>query len=103
MENGYVYVWEFTVAAANCAAFERAYGPGGPWVALFRQSPGYLGTDLLKDRAVGGRYLTVDRWASLEAYQAFREQHGAAYAAIDAECEHLTEGERSLGEYAIPT
>jgi heme-degrading monooxygenase HmoA len=101
--DGYAYIWEFIVAEENQAAFEQAYGPQGQWVALFRQSPGYLGTDLLKDKTLPARYVTVDRWASAEAYQAFRAQHGAAYAAIDAECEYLTEGEHSLGEYVIPT
>ena len=101
--DGYAYIWEFTVAEAHRPAFERAYGPHGPWVALFRRAPGYLGTELLRDAATPGRYLTVDRWASAAAYHAFHTEHGAAYAAIDVECEYLTEGERSLGEYAIPT
>jgi hypothetical protein len=57
----------------------------------------------MKDRAMAARYVTVDRWASADAHEAFRAQHGAAYDAIDAECEHLTEGEHSLGEYAIQT
>ena len=99
----YAYVWEFFVAAQHRDAFELAYGPRGPWVALFKLSPDYLGTDLLKDRAVPGRYVTIDKWTSLQALEAFMEQHGPAYAAIDAQCESLTEDERSLGEYGIPT
>jgi heme-degrading monooxygenase HmoA len=100
--DGYAYIWEFTVAEEHRAAFELAYGPRGKWVALFRRSPGYLGTELLRDPTTSGRYLTVDRWVSLAAYRAFRADHGDAYAAIDAECEHLTQHERSLGEYEVP-
>ena len=98
----YCYVWEFTVVTANRAAFEAAYGDGGPWVELFRRDAAYLGTDLLCDLERPGRYLTIDRWTSRDACLAFRERWRAAFDALDAECERLTESERSLGEYETP-
>jgi quinol monooxygenase YgiN len=95
----FVYVWEFTVAAERRAEFERAYGDDGEWVALFRRSSDYLGTDLLRDRANPGRYLTVDRWRSAAARDAFRALHAEAIAAIDARCEAFTLAERHLGDF----
>jgi heme-degrading monooxygenase HmoA len=95
----FVYLWEFTVTAERRAEFERAYGDDGDWVALFRRSPDYLGTDLLRDRGQPGRYLTVDRWRSAAACEAFRELHAAEMAAIDARCVELTLDERHLGDF----
>lgn len=50
----------------------------------------------MKDPA---RYLTLDFWESREAYDAFRAQHAAEYAAIDRECEALTAEEKALGNF----
>jgi len=80
------------------AAFERLYGPSGGWSALFRPAPGYLGTELLHDAHAPGRYVTVDRWESAAAYDAFRLESAAAYAALDRQGEALTETERLVGE-----
>jgi len=41
-------------------AFEAAYGPRR-LAKLFRTSPKYLGTDLLRDAYIPGSYLTIDR------------------------------------------
>jgi heme-degrading monooxygenase HmoA len=97
--SGYVYVWAFRVATQHRDAFEQAYGAGGAWTALFAQADGYLGTTLLADRTVAGRYLTIDRWRDEAAYRAFRERDAERYAALDRACEGLTEHEESLGSY----
>jgi heme-degrading monooxygenase HmoA len=97
--NAYVYVWEFRVRPEKAAIFEQTYGPNGDWAALFRRAAGYVGTLLLKDRAVANRYLTVDRWQSEAAYNQFRERFAAEYRALDERCEALTLEERSLGVY----
>jgi heme-degrading monooxygenase HmoA len=60
--TGYATLWEFTVAAARQAEFEAHYGPDGTWARLFSRADGYLGTELLRDRADPLRYLTIDRW-----------------------------------------
>ena len=57
-------VWEFLISKESRLEFESIYGPGGPWAELFRQSPNYLGTELLRDLSRPGRYLTIDRWTS---------------------------------------
>ena len=99
MNDGYTCLWEFTVAQAARAEFERHYGEDGSWVRLFRQSPGFIGTILLRDRNVEGRYLTVDRWRSEAAYRAFRADFARQYDQLDIACERLTETETSLGEF----
>ena len=99
--SGYVYVWAFRVAPARRDAFERVYGSGGEWVALFAQADGYESTTLLADRSEAGRYLTIDRWRDEAAYRAFRETFAGQYTALDQACEGLTEHEESLGSYAL--
>jgi hypothetical protein len=90
----YVIVWRFTTA--DPAAFEQHYGPNGTWARFFRRSGDYLRTDLLKSADV---WLTLDWWTSLDAYNAFRNEHAEEYARIDAACEAVTTFEEKLGEY----
>lgn len=94
----YAYVWEFPVAAEREAEFLRHYAHGGSWEALFQRAPGYRGT-LLHDRESPRRYLTLDRWESAEAYQAFRRDFAREYAELDRRCEGLTEVQTPLGSY----
>jgi heme-degrading monooxygenase HmoA len=63
----YVYVWRFLVRSGSEADFVAAYGPDGEWARLFRQADGFLGSELLRDRADPRRFLTVDRWVSRQA------------------------------------
>jgi heme-degrading monooxygenase HmoA len=97
----FVVVWQFEVAEENVPAFEAAYCPDGTWATLFRTSPEYLGTELLRDAYVPGAYLTVDRWTSEEAFRAFRRDHDADYEAIDRSCDALTASETRVGAYTI--
>ncbi len=75
----FVVVWQFEIAEEKTAAFEAAYSPEGAWAQLFRSSPDYLGTELLRDAYIPGIFLTIDRWASEEAFRAFRKQHDQEY------------------------
>lgn len=99
-DAGFVTFWEFRAAPGRQAEFERNYGPGGPWVPLFRRAPGYVGSELLQDRTDPLRYLTVDRWESIEAWRAFRQRFGAEYERLDRELEGLTARESQIGEFA---
>ena len=92
-------VWQFEIAEENIGAFEAAYGPGGPWSQLFRNSPNYLGTELLRDVYVPGAYLTIDRWKSEDDFRAFRKDHDADYEALDRSCDSLTSRETRIGAY----
>jgi heme-degrading monooxygenase HmoA len=95
----FVVVWQFEVAEEHIAAFEAAYGPAGEWAQLFRSSPKYLGTELLRDAYIPGSYLTIDRWASEEDFRAFRKDHDGQYEALDRKCDALTSRETRVGAY----
>ena len=95
----FITLWEFHVKPECIVTFEEIYGPDGDWAQLFRQSPGYRGTELIRDLNQRGRYLTLDRWTSREALQRFKREHQAAYSDLDKMCENLTEKEVFLGEF----
>ena len=97
----FVVVWEFAPRPDARAEFERAYGPDGVWVPLFRGSADYLGTELLRDLDAAGRYVTIDRWTSRTAYQRFRAERAAEYGVIDAQCEALTTHEAFIGVFDV--
>lgn len=92
-------IWEFLVKPEARSQFERIYGPDGYWAQLFRRSPEYYGTTLLRDRDHPERYLTLDHWASREALQQFKQEYHAEYAALDQKCESLTERETFIGNF----
>jgi heme-degrading monooxygenase HmoA len=88
--------WEFEVSPGHRDKFVATYGSDGPWVQLFRQGAGYLGTELIE--VAPTRWVTVDRWTSRASYEAFQAAFAAEYAAIDARCGSLTIAERKLSE-----
>jgi len=69
----------FSYEVRDADAFERAYGPSGEWAQFFQDASGYIGTELLRDVEVPGRYLVVDRWESPEAYNVFATEHREEY------------------------
>ena len=97
----FVVVWQFEIAEEKIAAFEAAYGSEGTWAQLFRSSPDYRGTELLRDAYIPGSYLTIDRWASEEAFRAFRKDRDADYESLDRSCDSLTSRETRIGAYTI--
>lgn len=99
MEKVFIYIWEYFVKMENESEFERVYGPDGDWVQLFKQSTGYLGTELHRDITNTTRYLTIDYWVSKKARDSFREQFAEEFAALDRQCESLTDKEFFLGEF----
>ena len=92
-------MWRFEAAAGRAADFERAYGPDGDWVRLFSRSSDYRGTELLSDARHPGQYVTIDRWTSAAAFEAFKSQWKAEYQALDRRCESLTASETPLGTF----
>jgi heme-degrading monooxygenase HmoA len=95
----FVTLWEFEVKPGSEKLFERAYGPEGAWVRLFRRDGRYRGTRLLRDVARERVYVTMDSWESRAAYEAFREKFAAEYAEMDQKCEGMTLSENHLGAY----
>ena len=69
----------FSYEVRDSGEFERAYGVDGEWAEFFRESRGYIGTEVLRDVEASGRYLVVDRWESADAYNAFVAEHREEY------------------------
>jgi len=101
MEKQFTCIWEFEVPQAAEAEFRRHYGPGGSWVALFRNDPAFVETLLLHDPARRGRYVTIDRWRSADAYRLFRQTFSEQYHSLDQICEGLTNKETNLGSFLL--
>lgn len=99
MPASFTAIWEFQVKPDACSEFERIYGTEGEWAQLFCSSPEYRGTELVRDADRPGRYLTLDHWTSRDALQQFKRDHYSAYAALDKQCECLTEREVFLGDF----
>ncbi|WP_158513589.1 antibiotic biosynthesis monooxygenase family protein [Kozakia baliensis] len=92
-------MWAFSVLPSQIKIFESAYGPEGPWARLFSSSPAFLDTRLLRDIDEAGRYLTIDRWSSMAAYEIFRQDHLDAYGALDSACSPLFREKRVVGAF----
>ena len=97
----FVVVWQFEIAEEKIAAFEAAYGPEGAWAQLFRSSPEYRGTELLRDAYILGSYLTIDRWTSEDAFRTFRKDHDGDYETLDRACDDLTSRETRIGAFTV--
>jgi len=95
----FVIIWSFRPRRERVSDFETAYGIDGVWGRLFRKSPDYLGTELLRGNGEWAEYLTIDRWRSREAFETFRAQHDDEYQAVDRTCESLTVAEEPWGEF----
>ena len=90
-------IWEFAVEERLQPAFEAAYAAGGPWARLFAEHEGFLETRLLKAKESSGVYQTIDRWASREAYAAFKRDFAERYDALDQEVGDLSRRETYIG------
>lgn len=95
----YIYIWQFKVAKGRGLEFERAYGPDGDWVRLFRRSKGYVRTTLIRDIKESSLYITIDEWESRDYFQKFKEKFQADYSKLDLQFSSLTESEILIGEY----
>lgn len=91
-----VRVWEYEVAKDSVAEFESAYGADGAWARLFASAPDFLGSALYRSVVAADRYITVDLFASGEAWQRFLLVHQDEYQQLDARTAHLTLRETEL-------
>jgi heme-degrading monooxygenase HmoA len=96
----HVIIWEFRARTGREEEFERAYGPAGDWARLFERGAGYLGTELHRDGQKERRYVSIDRWATREAFEAFRAGWKKDYDDLDRRCEALTEHEAPIGWFS---
>jgi hypothetical protein len=97
----FVTLWEFEVKPGCEELFERAYGPEGEWVRLFRRDARYRGTRLLREVGRERVFVTVDEWETREAHEEFRAKWAAEYAAMDRKCQGLTLGERRWCDFDL--
>jgi len=99
MTRAYTYIWVFRADPEHVEVFRQYYGEGGAWTQLFRRARGYLGTQLLRDEKDPLRFVTIDRWSTVEDYEAFRASYASEYAALDCLCEDLTTEETLIGHF----
>jgi hypothetical protein len=98
--NGRVFVriWEYEVPEAHLDPFITAYAADGAWAELFGRSRGHVGTELYRDRASGGRFVTIDRWVDEKRWKSFLDEFQLAYQTFDNQLEGLASSERPLFE-----
>jgi heme-degrading monooxygenase HmoA len=92
-------VWKFLPPEGREQEFARAYSGDGRWAELFSRGRGYLGTTLLRPTQLNGWWLTLDRWESAEDFEAFGDDFGEEYRALDAELEGLAGKEKFVGAF----
>jgi heme-degrading monooxygenase HmoA len=95
----YTIIWKYKILEEHEAAFVAAYGADGEWVRLFRKGEGYLGTELWRDHTHPHVYVTIDRWVSPAAYNAFADAHADEYERIDAKYAPMCVSETRLGDF----
>jgi hypothetical protein len=93
----FVALWEYEVKPGGEERFEKAYGPDGDWVRLFRTDSHYYETRLVRDSFRRGVYLTMDFWESRSVYEDFMAGHSVEYGTIDDATPELTISERRIG------
>ena len=92
-------VWKFRPPPGRAREFEQAYSGTGNWARLFGQAAGYRGTMLLRPCEKGGWWLTIDRWETEAAFQAFQDEFGIQYRGLDEELEGLAGEEMFVGAF----
>lgn len=97
----YAIVWEFRVREGAENQFIAGYGPDGDWARFFRQSAGYVRTELARSTSDLEIFFTFDFWQSDLEFEIFRELHGAAYDELDKKFAELTRKERRIGAFSV--
>ena len=97
----FVILWEFEVKPGNCTRFEKAYGPAGTWVLLFRRNSRFRGTQLLHDPSREHCYFTLDFRDSEGAYRDFLTTNRQAYQELDSSLQGLTLCERHVVSFEL--
>lgn len=95
----YTIIWTYRIDPDHRARFIEAYRSGGRWSTFFKTGAGYLGTEFFQNPDDPDVFLTLDRWQSASAYDAFARAHGEEYERIDRECDAFTISETRLGEF----
>ena len=94
-----VIVWEYMARPDRLEEFESLYRPDGPWVDLFKSSPGFVSTTLMRDVRDPHRFVIADRWMSEESYEAFKVDFAAEYKTLTDRGERLHRAEHLIGRF----
>ena len=94
-----VIVWEYMARPDRLDEFEALYRPDGPWVDLFKKSPGFVSTTLMRDVRDPHRFVIADRWMSEASYEAFKGDFAADYRALSERGERLHRAEHLIGRF----
>jgi heme-degrading monooxygenase HmoA len=97
----FVALWEFEVKSGYENRFEKVYGAEGEWADLFKTNASFSETRLLRDATRPLVYVTMDFWASRDAYEEFLRAHSEEYKALDAACQRLRQAGRRIGAYEV--
>lgn len=73
-------VRRYEVLAGFVRQFTRAYGSEGDWAALFSETDGFLGMQLLEGS--DGSYLVIEQWRSERDFASFMCDHSSQYEAL---------------------
>jgi heme-degrading monooxygenase HmoA len=69
----------FRYDVRDAETFEDVYGQDGEWAKFFRRGAGFIGTELLRDVEEPDRYIVIDRWESIDAYNLFISENQKEY------------------------
>src|SRR5262245_13474631 len=94
-----VVVWEYRAKPERAEEFESFYRPDGPWGDLFRQSPAFVSTTLMKDLRDAQRFMVADRWTSEVVYEEFKRERSEDYRALSERGARLHEREVEIGRF----
>jgi heme-degrading monooxygenase HmoA len=95
----YVIIWTYDVPPDAADNFIAAYGAHGDWAQLFTKGDGFIGVELYRD---GHTFVSIDRWLSEDAFNAFQAAFGDQYKALDAKLAHLSRSQTRIGAFKAP-
>ena len=94
-----VVVWEYRARPERVEEFESFYRPDGPWGALFRESPAFISSTLMKDQRDPLRFLVADRWTSETVYEEFKRGIATRYQELSDRGQRLYDRETEIGRF----
>jgi hypothetical protein len=94
-----VVVWEYRVKPERVGEFESFYRSDGPWGELFRGSPAFISTTLMKDLRDAGRFMVADRWTSEILYEEYKREREGAWSDMSERGRRLYERETEVGRF----
>ena len=94
-----VIVWEYMARPERLEEFEGLYRPDGEWVELFKKSPGFVSTTLMRDTRDPNRFVIADRWMTEESYEAFKREFAQEYSSLSERGERLHRAEHLIGRF----